>query len=125
MSVPRGTTLWVTALVLVATLGGVRAASAQTPADTMEVAQAVAGVVGDLLLPNLGMGRPPLLGKPTQAFDRWVTLRLQQAHRLEMMPARADTARGWSRAASRWPATLRRSSWRSARPRSRAPSEPA
>ena len=84
--------LWMMALVVVATLGGGRAASAQTRADTMEVAQAVAGVVGDLLLPKLGMGRPPLLGEPTRAFDRWVTLRLQQAHRLEMMPTRADTA---------------------------------
>lgn len=86
------TCLWMAAILVAATFGGGRAASAQTPADTMEVAQSVASVVGDSLLPHLGMGRPPLLGEPTQAFDRWVTLRLQQAHRLEMMPTQADTA---------------------------------
>lgn len=82
----------VAALVLVATLGGGRAASAQTRADTMEVAQAVASFVGDSLLPRLGPRSSVLLGEPTQAFDRWVTLRLQEAHRLEMMPTQADTA---------------------------------
>lgn len=93
MRTSRGTMpLWIAALVFVATLVGGRTASAQSQADTMEVAQATAGVVGDLVLPRLGAGKPPLLGEPTQAFDRWVTLRLQQAHRLEMMPTQADTA---------------------------------
>ena len=82
----------VAVLVFAAALGGGRAASAQTPSDTMEVAQAVADLVGDSLLPRMGRHRPPLLGEPTQAFDRWVTLRLQEAHRLEMMPTQADTA---------------------------------
>lgn len=91
MRTQRHTYLWMAALLSVATLGGGRAAAAQTASDTTEVAQAVTSFISDSVIPRLGK-RTPLLGEPTQAFDRWVTLRLQQAHRLELMPTPADTA---------------------------------
>ena len=117
--------LWMAGFAFAATLGGARAASAQTPADTLEVAQSVASVIGNSLLPHLGMGAPPLLGEPVHAFDRWVTLRLQEAHRLEMMPTQADTAQWVVTRGFPCAVTPRRCSWRSARPRSPDPSEPA
>jgi hypothetical protein len=69
-----------------------RAASAQAAADTAGLVRAAVAVVGDSLLPRMRSGEQPLLGEPTTEFDRWVTLKLQEQHRLALMPTQADTA---------------------------------
>lgn len=82
---------WIAAL-LAASLGGAPAASAQSAADTAEVAAAVAGVIGDSVVPPLRARGRAFAGEPTTRFDRWVTRLLQDAHRLDLLEAQADTA---------------------------------
>jgi hypothetical protein len=87
---PRIRESWLAALVMAA-LGGIPA-SAQSAADTAEVAAAVAGVIGDSVVPRLRARGQAFLGEPTTRFDRWVTRRVQESHHLDLLEAGADTA---------------------------------
>lgn len=89
-------------LLLVSCMGGSRAASAQSSADTTALAHAVAEVIGDSLVPALrrggslfphdNRGDPIFLLEPTRGLDAQVTLRLEQADGLTLMQAELDTA---------------------------------
>jgi hypothetical protein len=86
-----------------AAVAAVLAASAQSLADTTELADAVARVIGDSLLPRLRSGSrsllphqhrgdPMFVAKATTDFDARVVRTLQEVHRLPFLKAQADTA---------------------------------
>ena len=74
--------------LLLASAAASHAASAQSAADTTALVHAVTA----RLAPPNPIRKHFYLGEPTTDFDRWVTLRLEQAHHLSLLPARADTA---------------------------------
>lgn len=69
-----------------------RAATAQTPADSALLVQAVSEALGDSFIRQLQGDRNTYLEEPVSRFDAWVMRRLQDAHGLPLMPTGADTA---------------------------------
>jgi hypothetical protein len=80
------------ASLLAATVGMRPAVAAQAPADTAGLVTAVAGLIGDSILPRLSSRNRAFLGEPTTSFDATVSLQLEQTRGLTLLPARPDTA---------------------------------